>query len=116
MHSPFVWFDNIGPARAKTTDFLKDMFDLSDAPTDAMTFLTNPDQQMPFAATCDAMLEVSGWVPYVEVDDLQAAVAKAQAAGAQIVVEDMEGPAGRASFVRDPGGAVLALWKRGGAN
>lgn len=67
---------------------------------------------MPFAATAEAMEDISGWVPYVEVSDLSAAVDNARKQGAEIVAENLEGPGGNASFIRDPGGAPLALWKR----
>ncbi len=111
MHSPFVWFDNIGPKRAKTTDFLAKTFGWQPQDIGPMTFLTN-DGDKPFAATCDEMPDISGWVPYVEVEDLNAETTKAVANGALIVAEGLQGPAGTATFIRDPGGAVLAIWKR----
>lgn len=77
-----------------------------------MTFLTADEHDKPFAATVDAMESVSGWVPYFEVDDLPAAVENAQKHGAEIIAENLKGLAGDASFIRDPGGALLALWKR----
>ncbi|NRB18067.1 MAG: hypothetical protein HRU33_11005 [Rhodobacteraceae bacterium] len=77
-----------------------------------MTFLTAEGQEKPFAATADAMEGVSGWVPYLEVDDLPVAVENALKHGAEIIAENLKGPAGDASFIRDPGGAPLALWKR----
>lgn len=76
-----------------------------------MTFLTKGDA-MPFAATCDAMQGISGWVPYVEVDVLSDAVQEAEANGAIVVAENLQGPVGVATFITDPGGAPLALWKR----
>ncbi|MBO9467135.1 Glyoxalase-like domain protein [Pelagimonas phthalicica] len=114
MTSPFVWFDNIGPARGKTTDFLAQTFGWTTQDIGPMTFLTNGGE-MPFAATCDAMEGVSGWVPYIEVQDLSAETQKARDNGADILAEALEGPAGTATFLRDPGGAVLAIWKRNAA-
>ncbi|MEP2533382.1 hypothetical protein [Shimia sp.] len=111
MTIPFVWFDNLGPARSKTTDFLKTNFGWSDNDIGPMTFLTN-GTGAPFAATCDAMPGVQGWVPYIEVDDLSEATARATQNGAEIVAQDLQGPAGVATFIKDPGGAALALWKR----
>ncbi len=112
MATPFVWFDNIGSRRDETTDFLARTFGWSVNDIGAMTFLTQGDG-MPFSATCDAMDGVDGWVPYVEVDDLESEVAKARRNGADIIAENVQGPAGIATFVRDPGGAPLAIWKRG---
>lgn len=112
MPSPFVWFDNIGANRAATTEFLKSAFGWVSNDIGTMTFLTNGDVEIPFAATCEAMDGVSGWVPYIEVDDLKLAVEDAGKHGARIIEENMEGPAGTATFIRDPGGAPLAIWKR----
>lgn len=113
MPSPFVRFDNIGGNRPATTEFLKDVFGWAPNDIGPMTFLTQEGQDKPFAATADAMKGVSGWVPYVEVDDLPVAVKNARAHGAQVIAENLKGPAGDASFIRDPGGVVMALWKRG---
>ncbi|WP_368188113.1 hypothetical protein [Aestuariibius sp. HNIBRBA575] len=112
MTSPFVWFDNVGPTRTETTDFLKKTFNWTTQDIGPMTFLTAQGQDQPFAATCDAMDDISGWVPYVEVNDLPAAVQNATNNGAQVLAENLVGPAGTATFIRDPGGAQLAIWKR----
>jgi predicted enzyme related to lactoylglutathione lyase len=112
MTPAFVWFDNIGTERAKTTEFLSKTFDWATNDIGPMTFLIK-GEGMPFAATCDAMDDIHGWVPYIEVKDLDAAVNQAQANGAVIIAKNLEGPAGVASFIKDPGGAPLALWKRG---
>lgn len=113
MASPFVWFDNIGADRVATTRFLSDAFGWSSNDIGPMNFLTREGDEMPFAATCDPMQGISGWVPYLEVDDLQAAVESARSHGAEVIAENLDGPAGTASFIRDPGGTALALWKRG---
>ncbi len=107
----FVWFDNIGSERADTTAFLTKTFGWAAQDIGPMTFMTATGDT-PFAATCDAMPDVSGWVPYVEVVDLAAETAKAIRNGATILAENLEGPAGTATFLKDPGGAPLAIWKR----
>lgn len=112
MPSPFVWFDNIGEKRGETTEFLQRAFGWAPNDIGPMTFMTAEGQEKPFAATTNAMEGVSGWVPYLEVDDLPAAVESARENGAQIIAENLKGPAGDASFIRDPGGAPMALWKR----
>lgn len=111
MTATFAWFDNIGSDRDATTDFLSKTFDWDTKNIGPMTFLTK-GEGMPFAATCDTMEGVNGWIPYVEVDDLSTATVKAKANGATIVAENMQGPAGVATFITDPGGASMALWKR----
>jgi len=51
-------------------------------------------------------------VPYVEVDNLSVATDRALQNGAQMIAADVQGPAGVATFVRDPGGSAIAIWKR----
>ncbi|MEM8797210.1 MAG: VOC family protein [Pseudomonadota bacterium] len=112
MTSPFVWFDNIGAERAATTDFLSRAFGWTPQDIGPMTFLTNENAEMPFSATCDPISGISGWVPYIEVDDLADAVQSARSFGATVIAENIAGPAGDATFIKDPGGTPLALWKR----
>ncbi len=111
MTMPFAWFDNIGSDRDATSEFLSKTFGWDTKNVDPMTFLTE-GEGMPFAATCDAMEGINGWVPYVEVDDLATAAAKANENGATIIAENLQGPAGLATYITDPGGASMALWKR----
>ena len=54
----------------------------------------------------------SHWLPYVAVEDCDAAAAKAERLGAQTYVTPTTMPGmGRFSVHADPGGAVIALWK-----
>lgn len=115
MPAPFVWFDNMTALPQDTTAFLQTMFGWQPAEIGTMTFLTEDGGEAPFAATCAEMSGITGWVPYIEVEDLPAATAHARAHGASVVAENVSGPAGDASFIRDPGGSPMALWKRGQA-
>jgi predicted enzyme related to lactoylglutathione lyase len=112
MPNPFVWFDNLGTARPETATFLEEMFGWQQHDIGPMTMQIDGDNG-PFSGVCTETLGVTGWVPYVEVSDLGAQAVKATSAGAEIIAADLHGPAGTATFIRDPGGAVLALWKRG---
>ncbi|MES0879051.1 VOC family protein [Roseibium sp. SCP14] len=112
MPSPFVWFDNLGEDRLATTRFLRNAFGWVPNDIGPMTFLTAEGQEKPFAATSETLNGIEGWVPYLEVDDLNEAVENAKKHGAEVIAENLKGPAGDASFIRDPGGAPLALWKR----
>lgn len=111
MPSPFVWFDNLNPARGETETFLQKTFGWSQQNIGPMTFQT-AEGDTPFAAVCDQMEDLTGWVPYVEVPDLSTATAQAEANGAEVIAANLEGPAGTATFLKDPGGAPLAIWKR----
>ena len=54
----------------------------------------------------------AGWLAYVEVADIEAATAKAKALGGKVMkgVTEVVGT-GWFSFIQDPTGAVLGLWK-----
>lgn len=54
----------------------------------------------------------SAWLSYVQVDDIEAATAKAKKLGATVVKEVTEVmDAGWLSLIVDPTGAALGLWK-----
>jgi len=52
-----------------------------------------------------------GWLPYVDVDDIRAATARAHNLGAAVLLEPREGPAGWRSVVAEPAGGEIALWQ-----
>jgi len=51
------------------------------------------------------------WLPYVEVEEIEAATERAVAAGASVMFDPREGPAGWRSVVSVPDGAELAFWQ-----
>jgi uncharacterized protein len=54
------------------------------------------------------------WNTYLAVDDCDGAVARASAAGGQVVMPTMDVPgAGRMAFVTDPSGATVGFWQAG---
>jgi predicted enzyme related to lactoylglutathione lyase len=54
----------------------------------------------------------SGWLPYVEVADIQASTQKAAQLGANVMKGVTEVPGmGWFSIIQDPTGAVFGLWK-----
>jgi len=55
----------------------------------------------------------SAWLPYVQVDDLAAATAKAKSLGATVARDITEVPnEGSFSIIIDPTGAHLGLWQQ----
>jgi uncharacterized protein len=57
----------------------------------------------------------TGWSSHISVDDLNATTSRARELGAAVLAEPFDVPgAGRTSVLRDPGGAVVALWQAGG--
>lgn len=59
--------------------------------------------------TCGARVPV--WIPYVEVDDVDAATKMAVSLGATTVLAPRAGPHGRRSVVRATGAGDLAFWQ-----
>ena len=51
------------------------------------------------------------WVPYVEVDEITCATARASELGATVLLEPREGPAGWRSVVSAPATGEIALWQ-----
>jgi predicted enzyme related to lactoylglutathione lyase len=51
------------------------------------------------------------WLPYVEVNGIQAATECARSLGAAVLLGPREGPAGWRSVIAAPAGANLAFWQ-----
>ena len=115
MANGFMWFDV--NARSEdvpaVTEFYRALFDGPIGPDDSdgpyAAWMMNGAQ--PWAAVVEASDVTTGrWVPYVHVDDLEGAVAKAIAAGGTVALPKTAGPAGHAVTIADPAGALIALW------
>jgi predicted enzyme related to lactoylglutathione lyase len=114
MSFPFVWFHHNGRESKATKGFYESMFawKSSEGPA-GMTMLAA--DAGPFAAigsTTDRYGDREEWIPFVAVDDVDAAAKRAISLGATLLREKSRGPAGEFAVVRDPGGAALALWKK----
>jgi predicted enzyme related to lactoylglutathione lyase len=51
------------------------------------------------------------WLPYVQVDDVARATARARELGGTVALEPREGAAGWRSVIAAPAGAGVALWQ-----
>ena len=52
------------------------------------------------------------WLPYVEVDRIGQATARAQRLGGTVLLGPREGPAGWRSVVETPAGGQIAFWQQ----
>jgi predicted enzyme related to lactoylglutathione lyase len=109
MH-PFAWFHHHSENPADTRGFYEKLlgWESSDGPGGMAMFVGSKG---PFAAVSEKD-GATGWLPYVQVDDVEEATAKAKSLGATVVRERTRGPAGEFTIVRDPGGASVALWQK----
>jgi predicted enzyme related to lactoylglutathione lyase len=115
MCAPFVWFDltttTSGDDGAGVRDFYGQLFGWTIGPGmgDYQGFATEGEQ--PWAGILPADAASAGrWIPYVVVDDLDAATKQAMALGGSIVRDKTVGPAGTSIVVTDPGEAAVALF------
>ena len=111
MSNPFVWFDNRSARGDETAKFYSDLFGWGAGEGPGMTMLNGEDG--PFAGVMDDTSPINGWIPFVEVSDLEKSEGQATQAGGAIAQARTDGPAGTYTIVRDPGDAHFALWKRG---
>jgi predicted enzyme related to lactoylglutathione lyase len=111
MASAFVWFHNGSDKPAESITFYEKV--LGWAPSDGPNGMVTLGQGgPPFAALARKQGKVGGWIPYVQVEDVGAATRSAVQHGAELLEDNVRGPAGVYSVVRDPGGALLALWQK----
>jgi predicted enzyme related to lactoylglutathione lyase len=111
MSAAFVWFHNHSTKPNESKIFYEELlaWTPSDGPA-GMTMLAGDGG--PFAGLSRKEGPSSGWLPYVQVDDVDAATRKAVTLGATILETKRRGPAGEFTVVADPGGAALALWQK----
>lgn len=119
MPAPFVWFDlAVSDNADEVCRFYAALFDWTTAPaTDAAPYQAwLADGEQPWAGVLLAESATVGhWVPYVVVDDVDAAAKRAESLGATIVRDRTDGPAGTSVAIADPAGAVIALFQPSGA-
>jgi uncharacterized protein len=110
MGAPFVWFD-LTSTGEKTRDFYTRLFGWTAvaAAGDYQGWFT--DGERPWGGTVAADEAAAGrWIPYVAVDDLDAAVKQATDLGGSVIRDKTIGPGGTSVLVADPGGAAIALF------
>lgn len=111
MSNAFVWFHNSSESPKDSVKFYEKLlgWKAADGPP-GMTMFAG--EKGPFAGVAAKDGKVLGWIPYVQVDDVDAATTKAQKLGAEVLQPRTKGPAGEFTVVRDPGGASIALWQK----
>lgn len=110
MSDAFVWFHNSSDHPSAATPFYEALmgWKAADGPP-GMTMLAGANG--PLAAVGQST-GAPGWIPFAQVDDVDAATAKAVRLGGTVLTAKTRGPAGEFTIVRDPGGAAFALWQK----
>ncbi len=111
MSTPFVWFDHRSDDPAGTVQFYESLLGWKRAPQSPPGLTALGDGPRPWGGMAEAEQVPSGWLAYVQVEDVDVAAEQASALGADVLKERTRGPAGDYVVIRDPGGGVVALWK-----
>lgn len=110
MSATFVWFHNHSEKPTDSTKFYSELLDWKSSDGPGMTMLAS--DAAPFAGLGGLDGVTAGWVPFVEVKDVDGATKRATKLGGTVLKPRTRGPAGEFTIVRDPGGATFALWQR----
>ena len=110
MAAPFVWFDLRTNDQARTLAFYRELLQWDIEGGDGQSAMVK-GAEGPWAAVTPSAANDSQWVPYIQVEDVDAATEKARQIGAKIVSKKTAGPAGEFAVIADPAGARLALWQ-----
>jgi len=108
------WVETLQPDPAAAHAFYRELFgwQLAGSPEYAVARLGGHDVAG-IAALGDGPFAPS-WITHVRVRDVHDAVRSATAAGATVALEPMDAdPAGRLAGLRDPAGALFAVWEAG---
>lgn len=108
----FAWFHNASAKPTESIAFYEGLLGWKSSEGPAGLRLL-AGEAGPIAGVAPREGEVGGWIPYAQVEDVDDATRRAVKLGAVVVKEKARGPAGEFTIVRDPGGAVLALWQKG---
>ena len=118
MKNPFVHVELNSPDPAKAKAFYGKLFQwqLEDMPNPGVSDHSYTVIKVGEGTGGGIMKQVphgpAGWIPYVLVDDLRVATDKAKSLGGKVMKEPFEVMGmGWISFIQDPTGAVLGLWK-----
>ena len=118
MGNPFVHVELNTPDPQKAKAFYSELFQwqLEDVPNSAVPAGSYTMIKVENGTGGGIMQQIpggpSGWLAYVEVDDIHAATQKVKSLGGKVMkdVTEVMGM-GWFSFIQDPTGAVLGLWK-----
>ncbi|MCI0601166.1 MAG: VOC family protein [Beijerinckiaceae bacterium] len=117
MANPFVHVELTTPDLNKAKAFYTAMFnwkleDMEMAPGVTYTMISVGEGTGGGMMQTPAPGVPTAWLPYVIVDDLGAATAKAKSLGATVCKDVTEVPdMGRFSIIQDPAGATFGLWQ-----
>ena len=112
MPGPFIWFDLSTRDGMSARGFYERLLDWEiGEPAEGAPAAMIGGAEGPWGSISESGNGSSRWMPYVQVEDVDAAAAKAVDLGAKVLREKTRGPAGWFATIEDPTGAALALWQ-----
>ena len=109
MSIQFVWFDHRSDDPSGAGKFYEEVFDWKRFP-ESPPGLEAFGKDRPWSGMTAAEGIPAGWIPYIEVDDIDASAARARTCGAKLLKQKTAGPAGDFAVIQDPAGGVVAIW------
>jgi predicted enzyme related to lactoylglutathione lyase len=106
----FVWFSLGAEDPGRAREFYSSLLDWEIAEEGMVA-----GEERPWAAIGGDGEGTPGWLPYVQVPDVDQATARALELGATVLRDKTRGPAGEYTTIADPTGAALALWQPAGS-
>ncbi|HEX6316895.1 MAG TPA: VOC family protein [Gemmatimonadaceae bacterium] len=117
MHGQFVWYELTTPDPAASMTFYPRFTNWGTQPFNAdYTTFTSNGQPVAGIFRQTAEMKANGippnWMPYVEVDDVDATASSAKSLGATVMAGPDDIPnTGRFAVIQDPQGAVFGIYK-----
>lgn len=111
MPTQFIWFDLQTRDSGSARRFYEQLLDwqISDPSGEMPAMIGGSDD--PWGSISSSAEARARWMPYVQVEDVDAATERAQELGATVLQDKTRGPAGWFITIADPTGAALALWQ-----
>ncbi len=106
MAGEFVWFSLGAEDPAGAREFYSSLLDWDIAEEGMVA-----GEERPWAAIGPDGESDTGWLPYVQVPDVDRATERALELGATVLRDKTRGPAGDYTTIADPTGAAIALWQ-----
>ncbi len=112
MSQPVVHFEIGCRDQAKTVAFFSELFDWKMQPAGPATMInTGASSGIHGHITSLGHEPLQYTIFYVEVDDVQAYLDKAETLGGKTLVPPVDIPTGTFAWFADPGGNTIGLWK-----
>lgn len=114
------WSELLTPSKTTSVEFYSKLFgwnteDMEMPSGDTYTIFKLGDRPIAGCFTPPEGAQVpSMWLNYINVEDLDASVEKAQALGATVCTERKDIPMGSFTVMADPHGSVFAFWQGSG--